>query len=127
MPDIDPSGGAAMSAEDTEMTANPLLNCPECGLPAEIVDRFTLDGSPTPVEHIKLVCIAGHWLTPPIDSIPKSTFEPRTGPADPPARRTHARGASSRPRHPLHQIKKIWDELDNAQRRKLLGGADLLH
>jgi hypothetical protein len=110
------------------MTANTLLNCPECGLPAEIVDRFTLDGSPTPVEHIKLVCIAGHWFTPPVDSIPHSNFEPSR--QDRPIRSSDARirrGASTRPRHPLHQIKKIWDELDCARRRTLPGPADLLH
>jgi hypothetical protein len=44
--------------------------CPRCGLPAQIVDRFTLPGVPEPVEHVKLVCFAGHWCTPPVDSLP---------------------------------------------------------
>jgi hypothetical protein len=44
-----------------------LLDCPACGLPAEIVDRFTLDGSPYPVDHLKVVCLAGHWFTPPAE------------------------------------------------------------
>lgn len=44
--------------------------CPSCGLPAQIVDRFTLPGVPEPVEHLKLVCFAGHWCTPTVDSLP---------------------------------------------------------
>lgn len=41
------------------------VRCPECGLPAQITDRFTLSGSPGPVEHVKIVCSGGHWFTPP--------------------------------------------------------------
>jgi len=47
----------------------PLLDCPSCGLPAAITDRFTLGGAPGPVEHVKLVCVAGHWCTPPADHL----------------------------------------------------------
>jgi hypothetical protein len=104
-----------MSAQDTKMTANPLLNCPECGLPAEIVDRFTLEGRPTPIEHIKLVCIDGHWFTPPVDSIPPGTLAPSR--QDRPIRSSDARirrAASSRPRHPLQQIRS-GDELEAAE------------
>ena len=47
----------------------PLPECPTCGLPAEVTDRFTLGGAPGPVEHVKLVCRAGHWCTPPVDQL----------------------------------------------------------
>src|ERR1700761_6466974 len=47
----------------------PPLECPSCGLPAAITDRFTLGGAPSAVAHLKLVCIAGHWCTPPIDDL----------------------------------------------------------
>jgi hypothetical protein len=47
------------------MSRHSLLDCPECGLPAEITERFTLGGAPGPVEHIKIVCVTGHWFTPP--------------------------------------------------------------
>ncbi len=47
-----------------------LLECPTCGLPAEITDRFTLSGAPAPVEHVKLVCIRRHWYTLPVDQLP---------------------------------------------------------
>jgi hypothetical protein len=49
--------------------ADLLLECPTCGLPAEITDRFTLNGVPTPVEHVKLVCVKRHWYTLPVDQL----------------------------------------------------------
>jgi hypothetical protein len=52
-----------------EATAPKSLQCPSCGLPATITDRFTLHGSPGPVEHVRLVCFAGHWFTPPTESL----------------------------------------------------------
>ena len=55
--------------EQAQHPTTPLLECPGCGLPAEITQRFTLDGVPTAVEHVKVVCVAGHWFTPPIDAI----------------------------------------------------------
>ncbi len=57
------------------------LQCPSCGLPATITDRFTLHGSPGPVEHVKLACAAGHWFTPPIDTLPRQLHQPSRGEA----------------------------------------------
>jgi hypothetical protein len=51
------------------MSGDGLLDCPACALPAEIVDRFTLDGAPEPVEHVKLSCVRGHWFTLPADGL----------------------------------------------------------
>lgn len=59
---------AALTADDHD----PLLECPTCGLPAEITDRFTLDGAPAPVEHVKLVCVGRHWYTLPVDQLAAS-------------------------------------------------------
>jgi len=72
-----------MNPPDIKIPSEPLLNCPTCGLPAEITDHFTLDGAPTPVEHVKLVCVKGHWCTPPVDQLPAS------GPARPSATVIH--------------------------------------
>jgi hypothetical protein len=60
-----------------EAATSEALHCPNCGLPAAITDRFTLHGSPGPVEHVKLVCAAVHWSTPPIESLPRRLDEPR--------------------------------------------------
>lgn len=46
-----------------------IVDCPSCGLPAEIVDTFTLGSTDGPVEHVKVVCIAGHWFTPQADRL----------------------------------------------------------
>jgi hypothetical protein len=53
----------------------PLLERPSCGLPAAITDRFTLGGAPSPVEHVKLVCVAGHWCTPPVEDLSGTELE----------------------------------------------------
>lgn len=58
-----------MSSSDIKIPADSLLNCPTCGLPAEITDRFVLDGVPAAVEHVKLVCVRGHWYTPPVEQL----------------------------------------------------------
>jgi hypothetical protein len=39
-----------------------LTTCPECGLIAEVLDRFVLEGTQGPVEHARIRCIAGHWF-----------------------------------------------------------------
>ena len=54
---------------DEELAPGALVDCPTCGLPAEITDVFTLDGVPEPVEHVKVVCIRRHWYTLPIDMV----------------------------------------------------------
>jgi hypothetical protein len=58
-----------MSNDRIYIPADPLMECPSCGLPAEITDRFTLGGAPEPVEHVKLVCVLRHWFTIPVDML----------------------------------------------------------
>ena len=52
------------------LTPGALVNCPTCGLPAAITDRFTLGGAPGPVDHVKLICVRRHWYTLPVDTLP---------------------------------------------------------
>ena len=47
-----------------------LVVCPECAAPAEVVDRFALPGTDGPVEHVKLTCLARHWLLLPVTALP---------------------------------------------------------
>ena len=68
-----------MTPDHIHIPVDPLLNCPTCGLPAEITDRFTLNGAPTPVEHVKLVCVKRHWYTLPVDQL--SAADPAGAPA----------------------------------------------
>ncbi len=44
-----------------------LFDCPTCGSPAEVIDRFVLGGAPGPVEHVKIACVQRHWYTLPVD------------------------------------------------------------
>jgi hypothetical protein len=59
--------GKNMSNDKIYIPAEPLLECPACGLPAEITDRFVLNGAPAPVEHVKIACVRRHWFTLPVD------------------------------------------------------------
>jgi hypothetical protein len=84
-----------MNTLDSAKTAG-VLDCPACGLPAEIVDHFTFDGSPHPVEHVKIICLAGHWYTPPLDYLPAVRREQhgREGTARRPIEPTGAAGVT---------------------------------
>jgi hypothetical protein len=42
-----------------------LTSCPDCGRPAEVIDRFSLSSTDGPIEHVKTRCITGHWFTTP--------------------------------------------------------------
>jgi hypothetical protein len=40
------------------------IPCPQCGAPARITERFWLDSTDGPVEHLKIGCLSEHWFTP---------------------------------------------------------------
>jgi hypothetical protein len=46
-----------------------ITTCPDCGLIAEVVERFVLPSTDGPIEHLKMVCAAGHWFTPTIETL----------------------------------------------------------
>ena len=39
--------------------------CPECELPAEVIDRFSLYSTDGPIDHVKIACLRRHVFTPP--------------------------------------------------------------
>ncbi len=43
--------------------------CPQCNRLARIIDRFTLQSTDGPVEHIKISCPGGHVLTPLVEQL----------------------------------------------------------
>lgn len=45
-----------MSAVSRLLTVPPLTSCRDCGAPAEITDRYVLEGTDCPVEHIRTWC-----------------------------------------------------------------------
>jgi hypothetical protein len=36
--------------------------CPECGAPAEITDRWAVESTGGPMEHVRLQCVRRHWF-----------------------------------------------------------------
>ncbi len=58
-----------------------LTQCPACGLPAEVADRFVVFGDRGPIEHLTIRCITG------------PSFEQRVGRWNPGVRRKPAHGA----------------------------------
>jgi hypothetical protein len=46
-----------------------LIACPQCGAPAEVVQRFWLTSTDGPVEHLKTSCVSKHWLTPRAETV----------------------------------------------------------
>ena len=47
-----------------------LLPCPECRVPAEVTERFSLPSTDGPVDHLALSCAAGHHFKMAIDRLP---------------------------------------------------------
>lgn len=55
-----------------------LVNCPECGLPAEIQDRFSLASTDGAVAHVALGCFGGHFFRMAVERLP-ADVPPQTG------------------------------------------------
>ncbi len=47
-----------------------LLPCPECGFPAEVIDRFTLNSTNGPADHLALRCAGGHHFRMLVELLP---------------------------------------------------------
>ena len=45
---------------------NKSTHCPDCGRPAEVIDRFVLDSTAGPIEHVKIRCSSGPESTVPL-------------------------------------------------------------
>ncbi|MGQ0575092.1 MAG: hypothetical protein ACT4RN_12935 [Pseudonocardia sp.] len=52
-----------------------LVSCPECGAPAEVVDRFRVWSTDGPVEVVKVWCVTRRWFTVPVASLPAQAGE----------------------------------------------------
>lgn len=58
-----------------------ILSCPECEVPAEVTDRFSLASTHGPVDHVVLRCTAGHHFRMPAEKLSAEEQEqltPRT-------------------------------------------------
>jgi hypothetical protein len=55
-----------------------LVSCPDCGVPAEITERFCLPSTDGPVDHIVLQCAAGHHFRMAADGLLAQQPQPQT-------------------------------------------------
>ena len=53
-----------------------LVGCPQCAAPAEITDRFVLESTDGPVEHMTVLCTRRHRFTAAVDHLARSAEEP---------------------------------------------------
>jgi hypothetical protein len=54
-----------------------LIDCPECGQPAEIIGRNVLPSTSGPVEHVKVRCLlSGRWFHMPSASLAARSAKP---------------------------------------------------
>ncbi len=74
-------------AETTNLTFHRIpadvIACPDptCRAPARIVDRWTLESTGGPVEHVKTGCQRGHWFTPTVDSLDLGSVSAKASPS----------------------------------------------
>ena len=47
-----------------------VIPCPDCGVPAEVTERFSLPSTDGPVRHVALSCAAGHHFRMAVDRLP---------------------------------------------------------
>ncbi len=47
-----------------------LVSCPECEMPAEVTDLFSLYSTEGPADHIALTCVSGHYFRMALDRLP---------------------------------------------------------
>lgn len=52
-----------------------VVACPECGVPAEITDRFSLSSTDGPVDHVALSCVGGHHFRMPSELLSAGSRE----------------------------------------------------
>jgi hypothetical protein len=54
-----------------------IIACPEpsCSAPAEIVDRWVLESTDGPIEHVKTRCLALHIFTPRVETLADSAMQ----------------------------------------------------
>jgi hypothetical protein len=57
-----------------------VIACPECGLPAEVTERFSLSSTDGPVEHVALACLDGHYFRMPAEGVPPAAGPPADSP-----------------------------------------------
>src|SRR5215813_5934471 len=56
-----------------------VISCPDCGVPAEVTERFSLPSTDDPVLHVALSCAAGHHFRMAVDRLPAQAQDQPAG------------------------------------------------
>ena len=59
--------------------------CPECGAPAEVTDRFVLESTDGPIEHVRVRCAGLHWFLMSTETLARHRVAPTLAPVRRPA------------------------------------------
>ena len=68
-----------------------VISCPECEVPAEVTDRFSLTSTDGPVDCVALSCVAGHHFRMPSELLPVDSQDQLQAREPVPARPSSAR------------------------------------
>ena len=60
-----------------------LAGCPQCLAPAEITDRFVLESTSGPVEHVTVRCLNRHRFTMTAEHLPSVSYRKEPGRSTP--------------------------------------------
>lgn len=52
-----------------QISVHELTSCPECENVAEIIDRFVLESTDGPIEHVRVRCLSDHHFLMPTGSL----------------------------------------------------------
>jgi hypothetical protein len=74
-----PPGTAECRSHESTSDTPSVIACPECGLPAEITEQFSLSSTDGPVEHVALACVDGHYFRMPADKLSPEAGPPAAG------------------------------------------------
>jgi hypothetical protein len=59
----------ATTPEDVHEGTPRTVGCPQCGLPAEIIDQAVVPSTAGPVDIIHVVCVQRHWFLMPLERL----------------------------------------------------------
>jgi hypothetical protein len=62
-----------------DSSALQLVTCPQCLAPAEITDRFVLESTSGPIEHITVWCVQRHRFTMTTEHLPSASGRKEPG------------------------------------------------
>jgi hypothetical protein len=91
-------------------TSVTFIDCPSCGLPAEVEHRYTVTSTDGPLESAKIRCPRGHWFSGPLESLTRATIP--TGPHQTAASAGRPTASARRPSVYDPQGQVQWVEMD---------------